>query len=120
MARTLLTKIVATGSFPSAGVVAALTAADASNGNSFQMNGNDLVIIWNDHATDAKTVTIHSSPNSNGRTGDITAFSIVAGTARLFGPLKKSEGWIQTGGVCHINGEDNNIKFSVIALPLNE
>jgi hypothetical protein len=29
-------------------------------------------------------------------------------------------GWQQTGGTLNLEGEDNNIKFAVIALPLTE
>jgi len=120
MARTSITKTTALGSYGTDGVSVTWTNADSSNGNSFAMTGNDLLLVRNAHASTAKTVTINSVADQMGRTGDITAESVAAGVVKAYGPFKDKPGWEQSGGVLHLTAEDNNIKFAVIALPLNE
>lgn len=119
MARTSLTATSAPGSNPTTGTTITWNDADATNDNQFTMSGNDLLLVRNAHGSTAKTVTINSSPDSQGRSKDITAESLAAGVVRVFGPFKNLLGWQQSGGVLHLEGEDNNIKFAVIRLPLN-
>ena len=120
MSRAAITSTTAPGSYPTAGVSITWTSADASNKNQFTMTGNDLLLVRNGHASTAKTVTINSVADTQGRSLDITAESLGAGVTRVFGPFKNLVGWAQSGGVLNLEGEDNNIKFAVIALPLNE
>lgn len=116
MARTLITKTQAPLSFPTAGVAVTWTDADASNNNQFLMTADDLLLARNAHASAAKTVTVNSSADQQGRTLDITAQSIVAGKVYMFGPFTNKVGWVQTGGYLFCTAEDNNIKFAVIKL----
>lgn len=118
MARTALTVIGIKGSYePAATAVATctFTAADASNGNSFVATGREVVLVRNTHATDPKTVTVTSVANAKNRTGHITGHSIAAGVTKVL-PFFKPEGWA-SGGVIALDGEDNNIAFSVLRLP---
>ena len=119
-ARIVLTKTTPLGSYPSLPITAlaahlTMTAADASNKNSFVASGNDLVVAWNSGAVDAHTVTITSEPDPMKRTGDITAYSIAAGLMAIFGPFK-AEGWKQTDGKVWLEANHAEIKFGVIAL----
>ncbi len=116
MPRTDLTKTAAPGAYPSAGTLITYGNADASNGNSFVFNANELVVVKNVHASAAKTVTLTSSADTQGRTKNITAESIPAGVTRIFGPFTQKMGWQQTGGVFHIDGEDTNVRIAVISL----
>lgn len=118
MAATALTKTTAPGSYPTAGTTVTMDAADASNGNYFIMTGQELVLVQNSHAVTAKTYTLTSVANVRGRTKDITAESLAAGVWKVLGPFTAKEGWQQIGGGCLISGEDNNIKFGVLVLPL--
>ena len=120
MARTTITKTTASGSYPTAGVAVTWTDADATNKNTFTMGGNDLLLVRNAHAATAKTVTINSVADAMNRTKDITAESLAAGVVKCFGPFKHLAGWAQSTGALNLEGEDSDIKFAVIALPLNE
>lgn len=116
MARTALTKTTAPGSNPTAGVTVIWADADAVNQNSFVMTGNDLLLVRNTHATDPKTFTVNTSADEMGRTKDITAESLNAGVMRVLGPFRDKTGWMQSGGVLHLQGETTDIEFAVIAL----
>ena len=87
MARTALTVATPKGPYDSVsanGLDFAFTAADEVNGNAFVCSGRELVLMRNDHATDAATVTIASAPDPYGRTKDITAYSLAAGEFAAF------------------------------------
>jgi hypothetical protein len=116
MARTVLVPSAAPGQYPAAGVVLTEAAADTSNFNSFVSTGKELLVARNTHATLAQTVTINSTADSFGRTGDITAESIVAGGIHIFGPFAKSY-WAQSGGSINCQASDATVKLSVVQLP---
>ena len=116
MPRTNLVKTDAPGPYPSAGTLVTYGNADSVNGNSFVFNANELVVVRNVHATDAKTVTLTSAPDTQGRVKNITAESIPAGVTRIFGPFTQKLGWQQTGGVFHIDGQDTNVRIAIISL----
>lgn len=67
------------------GVAYSLGAVDATNGNSFLNNGDELLLVNNASAS-AVTVTIVSVPDVYGRTGDIS-LSVPANSSRVFGPF---------------------------------
>ena len=114
MARTALTKTIAPGSFPTAGVVATFAAADVVNKNSFVMTSKEILLVKNAHATNPQTVTINSVADEMGRSGDITTFSIAAGDTAVFGPFKDKTGWAQSGGVMYLEGSTTDITFCVL------
>jgi hypothetical protein len=71
--------------------------ADDINGNSFVCSGREFILIHNDHATDAATVTIASAPDPYGRTKDIATYSLAAGEFAAFW-IGKTTGWRQNDG----------------------
>lgn len=116
MARTDLTINSAPGSYPTAGVVLTLDAADAVNLNSFSMTGRELLVAFNSD-TAVHTVTISSVADEKNRTGDITAESIAAGAYAVYGPFKNKAGWAQATGKLFVAANDATVKFCVIRLP---
>lgn len=115
MPRTALTKTtLTTNGFPTAGVTATVTAADAANQNSCTFTGKEVIIARNSGAG-ARTVTI-TSVSYLGRTGHITAQSIAAGATAVFGPFS-IEGWRQTDGSLYFEGSHAEILFTVLVLP---
>ena|ERR1700682_4322353 len=86
--------------------------ADVANGNNFVPAPGDVLHAVNTHATIAYTVTLASAPDERGRTGDITAYNLVAGDTITFnyGDLI---GWLQNDNTIWINGSNAAIKFWV-------
>jgi len=97
----------------SAGALAVtMTAADASNGNSFVLTGSEILLIQNTDSS-AHTVTI-SSVAINGRTGDITTYSVAANSIAAFSFRGGVSGWQQTDGTVHLAVSSALIYFGVI------
>lgn len=115
MARTALTKTIATGKYPTAGVNCPFAIWDATNGNQFVATGKDIIIVFNTD-TASHTYTIHSVADDKGRSGDITAQTLAAGLHHIIGPLP-IDAWAQTGGVITLDASDATVKFAVIQLP---
>ncbi len=118
MPRTALTKTAAPGSYPTAMVALTLNVVDASNHNDFPFTGDELVLVINTHATVAKTVSILSSADTEGRTGDITAESLAANIMHMYGPFVDKTGWRQTANKFNIDGQTTDVKIAVLSLPL--
>ncbi|MBI5964938.1 MAG: hypothetical protein HY863_15775 [Chloroflexi bacterium] len=121
MARQTLTKVTLLGSYPALPIAAnaadvAFVAADVTNKEQIVPGGNDLIVVWNTHATNPYTVTFNSVADDKNRTGDITAYSIGAGEIAMFGPFKQT-GWMQTDGKMYMEASNAAIKYAVIALP---
>jgi hypothetical protein len=120
MPRTAITKTLLPTSFAVAGVTPAQTAADTVSNNSVVLTGNEIVIAVNtDTAT--HTVTISSTPDVEGRTGDITADVVPVAVGGLSGfrvyqrfPLN---GYLQADGNLYLTANSALIKFIVIQLP---
>lgn len=87
------------------------TAIDASNGNQFPMSGGEYILVHNTGGS-AYTVTLTSAPDSLGRTGDITTYSLAATEIALFGPFQ-THGWRQTNGKFYIDGSNASVKVAV-------
>lgn len=102
---------------PTAGSLTATQTAPgtASDGVSFPLDGKTLIIAHNTNAG-AQTVTVDSTPDRNGRTGDITTYSIAAGKVAFFGPFER-EGWAQDDGKGLAIGSHVDVKFSAIRVP---
>lgn len=105
MTLTALTPIAPLGPYPGAALIAgalaaAFAACDAANGNDFPLTGHEILELRNTD-TAPHTVTISSSPDSRGRTADITAYSIPASADVAFSFLSGTEGWLETDGTCH-------------------
>ena len=110
-----LVKSTAPGSYPTAGVVVTFTAADATNKDQFVFSGNELVLAQNTGVT-SRTVTLTSVANAKGRVRHITADTLAAGAFKMYGPFKDKAGWVQAGGVFHLEASHAEVKFSVIKL----
>jgi len=89
-----------------------MTAADASNGNSFVTTGTEILLIQNTDSS-AHTVTISSAP-INGRTGDITTYSVPANSIAAFSFRGGLQGWQQTNGNVNLAVSSALIYFGVI------
>jgi hypothetical protein len=86
----------------------------ASDGISFTNTGRQILLAWNQNVSTPRTVTI-SSVALNGRTGDITTYSIAFGVISVFGPFDP-QGWNQTGGKVFAVASATDTKFAVISL----
>src|SRR5574337_796226 len=120
MARTALPIISALGSYPalplSPGSAAfVFTAADTVNNNSFASTGREMLLIQNTAGT-AGTVTVHSVADSLKRTGDINGYSVPATSFAEFGPFNQP-GWLQSDGTVWVDGSAATILFAVVRLP---
>lgn len=97
-----------------------LTAASAG-ADTFASTGRQLVLCQNSHATNAYTVTITSTADESGRTGDITAYSLAAGEIAVFGvDLARLDrpGWRNTStGAITITASNASVKISILKLP---
>lgn len=115
MARATTTKTVSPKSYPTAMTVVTLTAADPTNKQQFQLNGNELLIAFNSGAS-PHTVTVTSVADRAGRVGHITAQSVAAGAMVVCGPLNASDGWKQTDGMLYFEANHAEVKFAVITI----
>ncbi len=88
-----------------------LTALDNTNGNSFPCTGEEILLIQNSDVS-AHTVTIHSVPDSEGRTGDITAYNLEAGDIAMV-EIPRT-GFIQSDGTVYIDANSNLVKVAVL------
>ena len=91
------------------------TAADASNGNSVTLTGREIILVLNTD-TGSHTVTFTSTPDSQGRSGDITSYAVAAGVYSLFGPFPLN-GWLGSNGSMTFSSNSALVKFFVIRLP---
>lgn len=114
MPRTTLPVTANPGPYPSTVQTVTMTAADVTNKNQFPLTGREIVIIQNTD-TVARTVTITSTPDPQGRTRDISAVSIAAGAIAVVGPFGLP-GWIQTDGMLYLEASAATVKFGVITL----
>lgn len=121
MVATAITKQAPPGKYPASITALAAdytwTTADVANSNYFTSTGREILLVWNQHATLARTVTISSVRDpSFHRLGDITTLSIAAGEIRVFGPFKAA-GWVGSDKKLTIAGSTTDIKFAVDVLP---
>lgn len=121
MAATALTVMDAPGTKPTlqptAGslTIGQTAPGSAADGVAFPLSGRILLIAHNTNAG-AQTVTIDSVPDRNGRTGDITTYSIAAGRVAVFGPFDR-EGWAQSDGTLLAVGSHTDVKFAAVRVP---
>lgn len=92
-----------------------MQAADAANFEEVAHTGKILVIAHNTDGADPYTVTIESVVDKQGRTGDVTTYSLAADDYAVFGPFTL-EGWRQTGGELYFKASNAAIKLGVVAL----
>lgn len=90
------------------------TAADSSNGNTCPITGRELLLVKNTD-TAAHTITISSAPDAEGRSSDITAYSIPASEEHVFGPFDLA-GWSNSGQL-NFTANSNLLSIAVLQLP---
>jgi|SRR5579859_5000698 len=113
---TTLTPIVAPGPFDTAGVVVAATAYDVANGNQFVSTGREILII-NNTDVGAHTFTVNSTPDQEGRTGNLT--QSVGASARYVTQMFPVEGWANGSGMITIpSGQDSHFMLAVVRFPI--
>lgn len=108
-----LTKVTGPTAYPTAAVVATMTASTPA-GDVVTLTGRDILIIQNTGAG-ARTVTITSQADPYGRTGHITAQSLAAGAIVVFGPIPQL-GWADASGQLNLASEHAEIKYCVMTL----
>jgi len=87
--------------------------ATASDGIGFAATGREILLVRNIHATLAQTVTFTSVADPQGRTQDVTAYSIGAGEFAAFN-FSQMVGWVQSTGQIFAVGSTTDIKFAVL------
>ena len=111
MPTTALTATTTPSGYSETGQAITFTAADVANGNHIDSADNIFVVARNVHVSTAYTVTITSQPDSTtGRTGDVDAVSVAAGTATLF--QLQSDGWSDSNSQYLINANNTSIEFA--------
>lgn len=89
--------------------------ADFADGAQFPLTGTEILLAWNKHATDPRTVTITSVANEYKRTGDITAYSIGAGEIAVF-PQFQLNGWQSSDSRLHLAASAADVYFAILKL----
>jgi hypothetical protein len=90
-----------------------MTAADVGNNNAFTLSGKEVLIVSNSGGS-PYTLTIHSTPDAEGRTGDVTSYSIAANAVVAFNFRGGVQGWQQSDGNCYIDGSNAALLFAVL------
>lgn len=119
MARTLLVKTrpVSGHALSAVGVAGAkvtLAAGDTVNGNSFQLTGQDMLVVYGGSA--GGTVTIAGVADEEGRVGPITAYAVNADEIHVFGPFPMGAGWTQADGTVWVNASVATIFLGVLTV----
>lgn len=114
MARVNCPHTVAVGPWPTAGVLATVTAADATNKNETPFAGKFIIIARNSGAS-TRAITINSVADAvQQRSGDISD-TIAAGATKTYGPFS-AEGFRQSGGVLHFEAAHAEVLFTVLRI----
>lgn len=117
MARTNLTLMTAEGAYgdyAAGDADLSMTAADTSDKNECTLTAKVLLVAHNTGAS-AHNITVSSTADQYGRTGDITDYSLGAGEYAVFGPFEPA-GWIQSDGKLYFEADDAEVKFGVVQL----
>lgn len=116
MVRTAVPVTLAPGSAATTrtlvGPAGALQAADTVNFNSAPLTGREILLVQNT-AGGAGTVTITSKPDPYGRLGDITADSIAAALFGVYGPFDLNA-WKQADGNLYFQASAVTMLFAWI------
>ena len=121
MARLDLTKYIPLGSYPSLPISADAAdvpwEAESTPGDGFAIasNARQTLLLLDNTDAGAQTVTV-TSVAKDGRTGDITAYSIGIGEQALLGPFDAA-GWNQSTNSVHIDVSATTVKACAVELP---
>ena len=89
-------------------------ASDAALGNAVQCTGKEILVM-NNTDVGAQTVTIDAKPDSYGRDGAITDYSIPAGEIHL-SEILTEEAFEQSDGMIHINTSDDLVELGILRI----
>lgn len=92
-------------------------AADVANGNSFVHTGREIITLRVSGAS-ARTLTITSTPDENGRTKDLDTYEVGVDELHAIPPLK-SKGWVQADGKVHLAGSHAELVIGILGIPAN-
>jgi hypothetical protein len=95
-------------------VIFTWTAATPASDEQVVLTGNELLLARNVGAS-PHTITINSTPDTFGRSQNITAESIAAGQFRVYGAFARL-GWIQSDGNLYFEADNAEVEFAVIKL----
>ena len=99
---------------PEDSVVLTYTAADATNDHAFTNTGRVVLLVKNGGGG-AVQVTIVSTPDARGRTGDEVR-SVAAGADALFGPFAR-QGWNQADETVYVDLDaDTGVELAAIVV----
>lgn len=115
MATTVIVKTELPGPYDTAGVAITWQAADTVNNNHFLSTGKEILLARNDDVG-PQTVTVTSTADPQGRTGDITADSIAASAYATYQKFPVS-GWRNTAGEIVVTASDAAVFLAVLQLP---
>ena len=92
------------------------TALTVTEGDTFVCTGREVILIKN--GTGTNTLTISSADDAQGRTEDITSYSIAAGLFAAFGVgLTNNPGYKTSGGLIKMTPSSAELKCAVVRLP---
>lgn len=117
MARVVNVAVVAGGGYANPNVSKAITfvAADATNKQSVLLTGKEMLIAYNSGVS-TRTVTVTTTVDDKGRTGDLGPENIAAGAYRVYGPFQ-TPGYIQSDGYLYFEASHADVGFAVVRLP---
>jgi hypothetical protein len=88
-------------------------AMDASNGNSFQATGQEVIVFQNTDSS-AHTVTVTSVADALGRTdSSLTSYSIPATSIAAI-QMKALAGWLEAGNLVYLATSSALVKVAVL------
>lgn len=121
MPRTAVTQTKIPTPYATALQAITFAAADTGNLNSTPLTGKQLLLAYNSSTTTPATVTVSSVSDTEGRTGDISAFSVAASASLTALTAAVSQqfpvtGWQQSDGNLYFQASSATIYFAVIQL----
>lgn len=115
MPTTVIVKSPLPGPYDTDGITPTWQAGDVANGNHFISTGKEILLARNDDVG-AQTVTVTSTNDPQGRTGDITADSIAAAAYAVWQKFPVS-GWRNAAGEIVIAVSDAGVFLAVLQIP---
>lgn len=101
------------GFYSTTGTDITTTAADTTNGNHVAISTVPVLLIARNTGASTRTLTVTSQPlPGSGRTGDISAVNITAGTTKVVFLTK--EGWANTSNQVAFSANHAEIVFGAI------
>lgn len=89
--------------------------SNSGEGMSFPASGKDVILVKNDELA-VQTVSIDAAPDSAGRDGAITDYSIGPDEIAWFGVFDTNV-WRQSDGMIDVSMSDDGVQIIVMRLP---